>query len=105
MRDFPRTPKGKVGLHAYLQYAIVESAETLEKMMRSLGHIAQSYYDALAQRLTIGFSSGRTIVFYNVPTDAANGLASAPDRRAYFDAVIRGHYRWVEQIPVEAEAA
>ena len=70
--------------------------EKLQTSMRGAEKIASTYYESKALQLTVGFDSGRTYVFYDVPPFVAETLLCAKNRRAYIQSSIRPWYQWAE---------
>lgn len=56
-------------------------------------------YEAKTRRLTIMFVTGRLYIYDQVPERVAEEFRRAPSKGAYFNAHIRGHYRFNEVFP------
>jgi hypothetical protein len=56
-------------------------------------------YRPEAQELEILFTTGRRYLFHGVPPEAAEGFRAARIKGRYFNARIRGRYRFSEASP------
>jgi hypothetical protein len=73
---------------------MVSPMDTAEYMLRGAGKISAVYYEARRLQLTVGFESGRALVFYGVPAYVAETLLCVQNRCAYFRRSIRDRYPW-----------
>lgn len=51
-------------------------------------------YEPVTAELTITFNSGKRYVYFAAPRGVSDALIAAPSIGAYFNAHIRGHYRF-----------
>lgn len=64
--------------------------------MKGIGAVCSSAYHSIGSNLIVSFDSGRMFVFSGVPFDIAAPMNESDDLTAFFNARIRGQYRWIE---------